>query len=408
MRIKRIVTMITAVAVIFSVAGISTVGNVSKAADGFEADTLYVATADSLTVKDGQYAIKEGADFNSGEFFVAGSTTSSVYTSFKYADADGNVKEVDDPKLLTAYYTEYDESIEQDVFEKANPAEFVIEKPYKNSNIMKFTYKGGPIEFSSEYVITYSGAQPDENYEKRITCLYGPAVLQETGTYDSTVVGDKSFVKEIKTNGAQDINVYSAVVDTSDMIHWNTINSAELDSVRLTDELGNDLTDLLVEDKNVSLTEDTGRNIIFGDKFVIQKGILKNSATLEISIKLNATGGDGQERTYVQTNRVYIFYSDSVEKQKNPMTLTVSKKTYSVKKDLKKKKTFNIGVKNAKGKVTYTLSKNAKKAKLSVTSKGKVTVPKKCKKGVYNIKVKAAGNDEYKSAQKTVTITVKK
>ena len=408
MRIKRIVTMITAVAVIFSVAGISTVGNVSKAADGFEADTLYAAAESSLTVKDGQYAIKEDANFNSGEYFVAGSTTSSVYTSFKYADADGNVKEVDDPKLLTAYYTYYDESSEQDVFEKANPAEFVIEKPYKNSNIMKFTYKGGPIEFSSEYVITYSGAQPDENYEKRITCAYGPAVLQETGTYNSTVVGDKSFVKEIKTNGAQDINVYSAVVDTSDMIFWNTINSAELDSVRLTDELGNDLTDLLVEDKNVSLTEDTGRNIIFGDKFVIQKGILKNSATLEISIKLNATGGDGQERTYVQTNRVYIFYSDSAEKQKNPMTLTVSKKTYSVKKDLKKKKTFNIGVKNAKGKVTYTLSKNAKKAKLSVTSKGKVTVPKKCKKGVYNIKVKAAGNDEYKSAQKTVTITVKK
>ena len=408
MRIKRIVTMITAVAVIFSMAGISSAGNVSKAADGFEADTLYAATADSLTVKDGQYAIKEGADFNSGEFFVAGSTTSSVYTSFKYADADGNVKEVDDPKLLTAYYTEYDESIEQDVFEKANPAEFVIEKPYENSNIMKFSYKGGSIEFSNEYIITYSGAQPNQNFEKRITCAYGPAVLQESGTYNSTVVGDKSFVKEIKTNGAQDINVYSAVVDTSDMIHWNTINSAELDSVRLTDELGNDLTDLLVEDKNVSLTEDTGRNIIFGDKFVIQKGILKNSATLEISIKLNATGGDGQERTYVQTNRVYIFYSDSAEKQKNPMTLTVSKKTYSAKKDLKKKKTFNIGVKNAKGKVAYTLSKNAKKAKLSVTSKGKVTVPKKCKKGVYNIKVKAAGNDEYKSAQKTVTITVKK
>ena len=408
MRIKRIVTMITAVAVIFSMAGISSAGNVSKAADGFEADTLYAATADSLTVKDGQYAIKEGADFNSGEYFVAGSTTSSIYTLFKYCDVDGNVKEVDDPKLLTAYYTYYDESIEQDVFEKANPAEFVIEKPYKNSNIMKFTYKGGPIEFSSEYVITYSGAQTDENFEKRITCAYGPAVLQETGTYDSTVVGDKSFVKEIKTNGAQDVNVYSAVVDTSDMIFWKTINSAELDSVRLTDELGNDLTDLLVEDKNVSLTEDTGRNIIFGDKFVIQKGILKNSATLEISIKLNATGGDGQEHIYVQTNRVYIFYSDSAEKQKNPMTLTVSKKTYSAKKDLKKKKSFNIGVKNAKGKVTYTLSKNAKKAKLSVTSKGEVTVPKKCKKGVYNIKVKAAGNDEYKSSEKTVTITVKK
>ena len=158
----------------------------------------------------GYYENKKNCNYDhgcSGEYFVAGSTTSSIYSLFKYCDVDGNVKEVDDPKLLTAYYTYYDESVEQDVFEKANPAEFVIEKPYANSNIMKFSYKGGPIEFSNEYIITYSGAQPNQNFEKRITCAYGPAVLQESGTYNSTVVGDKSFVKEIKTNSKKEFSV---------------------------------------------------------------------------------------------------------------------------------------------------------------------------------------------------------
>ena len=100
--------------------------------------------------------------------------------------------------------------------------------------------------------------------------------------------------------------------------------------------------------------------------------------------------------------------SDEATKAKNPMTLTVSKKTYSKSKDLKTKKSFSIGVKKAQGAVTYTLDKKAEKAKIKVSKKGKVTVPANCKTGSYTITVKAKGNDNYLSGKKNVTIKVKK
>jgi hypothetical protein len=42
-----------------------------------------------------------------------------------------------------------------------------------------------------------------------------------------------------------------------------------------------------------------------------------------------------------------------------------------------------------------------------VTTTGKVTVPKLCKKGTYTIAIKAAGNANFKAASKTVTIKIK-
>ena len=56
--------------------------------------------------------------------------------------------------------------------------------------------------------------------------------------------------------------------------------------------------------------------------------------------------------------------------------------------------------------MTYTPNATAKKVKITVRN-GKVTVPKKCKKGTYKITVKAAGNRNYKVGTKTVTIRVK-
>ena len=93
---------------------------------------------------------------------------------------------------------------------------------------------------------------------------------------------------------------------------------------------------------------------------------------------------------------------------KKANTLKIKKTSYKIKRaKLKKKKTFSLGVKKAKGKVTYTLSKNAKKAKIKVTKKGKVTIPKKCKKGTYTIKVKAKGNKSYKAKTIKVKIVIK-
>lgn len=99
-------------------------------------------------------------------------------------------------------------------------------------------------------------------------------------------------------------------------------------------------------------------------------------------------------------------YKIEIKKKANPLTLKVTKKTYK-KAKLTKKKTFNIGATKAQGKVTYTLNSAAIKAKITVSSAGKVTIPAKCKKGTYKITVKADGNSKYNSGSKTVTIVIK-
>ena len=97
-----------------------------------------------------------------------------------------------------------------------------------------------------------------------------------------------------------------------------------------------------------------------------------------------------------------------LSKLTNPMTLKASSKTLKYKTLKKKKQSFTITFKTkAQGKVTYTLNSKAKKAGIKVSSIGKVTVPKKCKKGTYKITVKAAGNTQYNALNKTFTIKVK-
>jgi hypothetical protein len=93
-----------------------------------------------------------------------------------------------------------------------------------------------------------------------------------------------------------------------------------------------------------------------------------------------------------------------VGKAKQPMKVKVTKKTCSAKKLKKKAAKFSLGVSKAAGKVTYkSSSKNVK-----VSSKGVVTVKKGTKKKKYTITVKAAGNSNYASGSRKVTITVKK
>ena len=95
-----------------------------------------------------------------------------------------------------------------------------------------------------------------------------------------------------------------------------------------------------------------------------------------------------------------------LKKKKNPLKVTVAKKTFKRSK-LKKGAAFRIKVKKAKGKVTFQPDKKARKAKIRVTKKGKVTIPKNCRKGLYKITVKAGGGTAYKAGTKVVTIRVK-
>lgn len=97
-----------------------------------------------------------------------------------------------------------------------------------------------------------------------------------------------------------------------------------------------------------------------------------------------------------------------VIKKSNTMKLNVTSKKYKVKKatgKLGSKHTFTVGVKKAKGKVTYSVAKKAKKY-ITVTKKGRVTVKKGTPRGTYTITVKAKGTSVYRSKTKKVTIKV--
>ena len=98
---------------------------------------------------------------------------------------------------------------------------------------------------------------------------------------------------------------------------------------------------------------------------------------------------------------------------KKANTLTVKGKTATVKLKSLKKKNQTVAQKNAftvskaQGKVTYAKASGEKK--ITIAKNGAITVKKGLKKGTYKVKVKvtAAGNATYKSATKTVTVTIK-
>lgn len=93
-----------------------------------------------------------------------------------------------------------------------------------------------------------------------------------------------------------------------------------------------------------------------------------------------------------------LKYNDTVKKDN---TLKVAKSKVTVKKGKK----ATVKVSSARGKVTVK-SSNKKVATVKYKS-GKVTI-KGVKKGSAKVTVKAAGNKDYKSATKTIKVTVKK
>ena len=95
-----------------------------------------------------------------------------------------------------------------------------------------------------------------------------------------------------------------------------------------------------------------------------------------------------------------------IKKVPNPMTVFPNGLTYR-KDALTRTNYFAIKVENAKGKVTYKASSKAKKAGISVTKSGLVTVPKNCGKGTYKIRVFADGTHNYKAKCYYVTVTVR-
>lgn len=93
----------------------------------------------------------------------------------------------------------------------------------------------------------------------------------------------------------------------------------------------------------------------------------------------------------------------STVKKSQKITAKVSSKTYKKAVINKKSQSFSIGAK-AKTKLTYSSSNSRY---VTVNSKGKVTVKKGARKGIYTITVKAAASSSYSSASKKIRVTVK-
>lgn len=138
-----------------------------------------------------------------------------------------------------------------------------------------------------------------------------------------------------------------------------------------------------------------GATLVNGTDYTVTYSNNKNVGTATVTIK-----GIGN-----YTDEIEVAFE--ITKAKNPVTLNKAKVTLKTKTDLSKAKKLKISVKNAQGAVTYSVNKKAVSAKIKVTAKGVVTVPKKCKKGTYKITVSAKGNKNYKSGKVVYTIVVK-
>ena len=141
------------------------------------------------------------------------------------------------------------------------------------------------------------------------------------------------------------------------------------------------------------------------------KGIKASQAGEYVSIYFNKDWGD---TAYVSTS-IEKLSVKGVAKKAQPMKVKAKKAKLTVKKSAVKKKAKTLKsnvkfVKKAKGKVTYkNVSKQKVAKKFKVNKKnGKLTIPKKTKKGTYTvkIKVKAKGTTKYKAGSKTVTFKV--
>lgn len=129
------------------------------------------------------------------------------------------------------------------------------------------------------------------------------------------------------------------------------------------------------------------RSIDYGQTYTDSVSLKKGTYFIRVS-------KTGRGRYEIQTSTI---------KKSQSITTKVSSKTYSKASVNRKSYTFRIGAK-AKTKLTYS-SSNPKY--VTVSSKGKVTVKKRAKKGLYRITIRAAESSGYRAAKKTIKIRIR-
>ena len=137
---------------------------------------------------------------------------------------------------------------------------------------------------------------------------------------------------------------------------------------------------------------DVAGKVIPANHYTVEYEDNKNAGTATVNICF-----DGESSHY-ETELEKEF---KINPASQSISVKVGSKKYKKSTLAKKSQKFSIGAK-AKNKLTY----KAGSKRLSVSSKGTVTVKKGTPKGTYKVTVNATKSRNYKAASKTVTVKV--
>ena len=139
-----------------------------------------------------------------------------------------------------------------------------------------------------------------------------------------------------------------------------------------------------------------GKWLVVGKDCKIKKKTCKNAKKYVLSV-------EGIGRYAGKTD--LVFY---IKKANQKIKTSVEQKSYKASTLKKKGKSFNLKTKAVAKTITYTVSgaKNAKKY-VKVSKKGKVTIKKGIKKGIYKIVIKAKATKNHNAAKRTIRVIIK-
>ena len=322
-----------------------------------------------LTIRNGEFAIK---DDSSNSFFsgmgyrnVQGQP---IVTAFRHVDEKGVSSLVTDPKDLTFYYKDWNETTEKDILGEKVPDGVISVQPVSaDSPLFAISYNPtNENERQRGFAVGYKDKAP--NLEDSWLDFYFMYDRVEDGFYTEKTACADTYAKVATVTGLEDITLYMAMP-----ADWGGIVEAkcEGDKIALVDESGKDFGAKVAESRNAGVTYKDGSNTLESWKIVIPAGTLKSSAVLTIPVRVYHKDGEN----WVENFKYYFFYNAPAKNT----TFTKSGVTYKV-----------------TGKSTVSVSKVKTSAK-------SVTIPA----SVCGYKVTGIAANAMKGCKKLTRITVK-
>lgn len=325
---------------------------------------------------------------------VIGSTGAVTYTYYTN-EACTNGATVNAPANIGTYYVKA--TVEEDanfMAATSNVAILVIQKTASQKGIPTVT-------LTNKSAVYIGKAIPID--KARVT--------GSSGTVTYTYYTDAACTKGKTTSAPKNAGIYyvKATVAETEEYRSATSNTARLtiqkasSSIRLKDKTA------LYSGKRISI----GEASVKGSSGEVTYIYYSNKAcTKDVTWSAPKNAGTYYIIASVDSDTNYNSAVSKVAKltiKKAAQTIKGIRTNFIVKKGLNKVQTVKLGGK-AQGKLNYAIT-GSNKAKFKLSSSGKLTIPKKMKKGIYKIKVqvtaKATTNYTAKKVKKTIKVVVK-